>query len=46
MLASRQLLGRVARSRATAGLPVRRTMATVSDSPLDRKVCTYPPYRS
>ncbi|KAJ4388166.1 Aconitate hydratase mitochondrial [Gnomoniopsis smithogilvyi] len=38
MLASRQVLGRVARSRAVAGLPVRRTMATVSDSPLDRKV--------
>ncbi|KAF3763621.1 aconitate hydratase [Cryphonectria parasitica EP155] len=38
MLASRQLLGNVARSRAAAGLPLRRTMATVTDSPLDRKV--------
>lgn len=39
MLASRQLLG-VARSRALgcAGLGLRR-MATVTDSPLDKKVC-------
>lgn len=43
MLASRQLLGSVARSRATARLPVRRCMATVTDSPLDRKVCTHCP---
>lgn len=39
MLATRQLLG-VARGRAlgAASLGVRR-MATVSDSPLDKKVC-------
>ncbi len=39
MMASRQLAGAVARGRATAvaGLGLRR-MATVSDSPLDRKV--------
>ncbi len=40
MLASRQLLGHVARRRAAVGslsLGARR-MATVSDSPLDRKV--------
>jgi aconitate hydratase len=39
MLASRQVLGSVARSRtlAAGSLGVRR-MATVSDSPLDRKV--------
>lgn len=39
MLASRQVLGNVARSRAAASLSLRRTMATVTDSPLDRKVC-------
>ncbi|TPX09572.1 uncharacterized protein E0L32_009173 [Thyridium curvatum] len=39
MLATRQVLGHVARSRAPmASLGLRRTMATVSDSPLDRKV--------
>lgn len=39
MLASRQVLGNVARSRAFAGAAsgIRR-MATISDSPLDRKV--------
>lgn len=38
MLATRQLLGVAARSRAVVGLPLRRGMATVTDSPLDRKV--------
>ncbi|CAK7201878.1 Aconitate hydratase mitochondrial [Sporothrix eucalyptigena] len=39
MLASRQLLGKAARSHAgLSGFALRRTMATVSDSPLDRKV--------
>lgn len=39
MLASRQVLGHVARSRAAVGsLGLRRCMATVTDSPLDRKV--------
>lgn len=39
MLASRQLLGHVARSRAAVGsMGLRRGMATVADSPLDRKV--------
>ncbi|KAK6837892.1 hypothetical protein PG989_000995 [Apiospora arundinis] len=38
MLATRQVLGNVARSRVMGNLAVRRTMATVSDSPLDRKV--------
>lgn len=39
MLASRQVLGHVARSRAAVGsLGLRRSMATVTDSPLDRKV--------
>ncbi|OAA57014.1 mitochondrial aconitate hydratase [Niveomyces insectorum RCEF 264] len=39
MLASRQLLGQAARSRAAiAGLGLRRSMATVSENPLDRKV--------
>jgi hypothetical protein len=38
MLATRQVVGSLARSRlAVAGLGLRR-MATVSDSPLDRKV--------
>lgn len=39
MLASRQVMGNVARSRAFAGAAsgIRR-MATISDSPLDRKV--------
>lgn len=42
MLASRQLLGQAARSRvAFASHALHRTMATVSDNPLDRKVsCT------
>jgi len=39
MLATRQVLGNVARSRAMANLSLRRTMATVTDSPLDKKVC-------
>ncbi|KAK8091665.1 aconitate hydratase [Apiospora hydei] len=38
MLATRQVLGNVARSRVMGNLALRRTMATVSDSPLDRKV--------
>ncbi|KAK8076134.1 Aconitate hydratase [Apiospora phragmitis] len=38
MLATRQVLGNVARSRAMGNLALRRTMATVSDSTLDRKV--------
>ncbi|RBQ95855.1 hypothetical protein VDGD_02332 [Verticillium dahliae] len=40
MMASRQLLGNVARSRTAAvgRTGLRRSMATVSDSPLDRKV--------
>ncbi|KAI1262006.1 aconitase family-domain-containing protein [Xylariaceae sp. FL1019] len=38
MLASRQVLGSVARSRVMANLSLRRTMATVTDSPLDQKV--------
>lgn len=39
MLASRQVLGNVARSRAFAGSATGiRRLATVSDSPLDRKV--------
>lgn len=39
MLATRQVLGHVARSRAPIGsVGLRRTMATVTDSPLDRKV--------
>ncbi|KAB5526304.1 aconitase family-domain-containing protein [Coniochaeta sp. 2T2.1] len=40
MLATRQVLGSVARGRAlgAASMTVRRTMATVSDSPLDKKV--------
>ncbi|KAK8117843.1 aconitate hydratase [Apiospora kogelbergensis] len=38
MLATRQVLGNVARSRVLGNLAMRRTMATVSDSPLDRKV--------
>jgi len=38
MLAIRPVLGNVARSRVAATLGARRTMATVSDSPLDKKV--------
>ncbi|KAI0150642.1 aconitase family-domain-containing protein [Xylariaceae sp. FL1272] len=38
MLASRQVLGSVARSRVMANLGLRRTLATVTDSPLDKKV--------
>ena len=40
MLATRQVLGNVARSRAVGGAASSgiRRMATVSDSPLDRKV--------
>jgi hypothetical protein len=38
MLATRQVLGNVARSRVMANLGLRRTMATVTDSPLDKKV--------
>ncbi|KAI2471147.1 aconitate hydratase [Annulohypoxylon bovei var. microspora] len=38
MLATRQVLGNVARSRVIAGMNMRRCMATVTDSPLDRKV--------
>ncbi|KAI1340659.1 aconitase family-domain-containing protein [Xylariaceae sp. FL0016] len=38
MLATRQVLGGVTRSRVMANLGLRRTMATVSDSPLDKKV--------
>ena len=39
MLASRQLLGKAARSHAAfAGFAMRRTMATVSNSSLDQKV--------
>lgn len=39
MLASRQVLGRVTRNRAVQGrFGLRRTMATVGDNPLDRKV--------
>ncbi|KAH6886481.1 aconitase family-domain-containing protein [Thelonectria olida] len=40
MLVSRQVLGNIARSRASAGIASTgiRRMATVSDSPLDRKV--------
>ncbi|PSR92329.1 aconitase family-domain-containing protein [Coniella lustricola] len=38
MLATRQLLGVTARSRAAVSLPLRRGMATITDSPLDRKV--------
>jgi aconitate hydratase len=40
MLASRQLMGTMARSRTLASLGIRR-MATVSDSPLDKKVSLY-----
>lgn len=39
MLATRQVLGNVARSRVMGNLALRRTMATVTDSPLDKKVC-------
>lgn len=46
MLASRQVLGHVARSRAAVGsLGLRRCMATVTDSPLDRKVRSSSPHR-
>ncbi|KAK9421182.1 putative Aconitase family-domain-containing protein [Seiridium unicorne] len=38
MLATRQVLGNATRSRVMANLSLRRTMATVSDSPLDKKV--------
>ncbi|KAI1847700.1 hypothetical protein JX265_009129 [Neoarthrinium moseri] len=38
MLATRQVLGNVTRSRVAASLGLRRTMATVNDSALDRKV--------
>jgi aconitate hydratase len=38
MLATRQVLGNVARSRVVGSLAMRRTMATVTDSPLDKKV--------
>ena len=38
MLATRQVLGNVARSRVVGNLALRRTMATVTDSPLDKKV--------
>ncbi|KAI1412698.1 aconitate hydratase [Hypoxylon sp. FL1857] len=38
MLATRQVLGNVARSRVMTGMNLRRCMATVTDSPLDRKV--------
>ncbi|KAH8653324.1 aconitase family-domain-containing protein [Xylariales sp. PMI_506] len=38
MLATRQVLGNAARSRVVANLGLRRTMATVAESPLDRKV--------
>ncbi|KAH7029336.1 aconitase family-domain-containing protein [Microdochium trichocladiopsis] len=38
MLATRPVLGNIARSRVAATLGARRTMATVSDSPLDKKV--------
>lgn len=40
MLATRQVLGNIARSRAVTGTAASgvRRMATVSDSPLDRKV--------
>ncbi|KAI1826595.1 aconitase family-domain-containing protein [Xylaria intraflava] len=38
MLATRQVLSNVARSRVMANLGLRRTMATVADSPLDKKV--------
>lgn len=38
MLATRQVLGNVSRTRVMANMSLRRCMATVSDSPLDRKV--------
>ncbi|KAI1385331.1 aconitase family-domain-containing protein [Hypoxylon trugodes] len=38
MLATRQVLGNVARSRVMTNMNLRRCMATVTDSPLDRKV--------
>ncbi|KAF3015380.1 hypothetical protein G7054_g7364 [Neopestalotiopsis clavispora] len=38
MLATRQVLGNATRSRAMATMGLRRSMATVTDSPLDRKV--------
>lgn len=41
MLATRQVLGNVSRGRVAGGAAFSgiRRMATVSDSPLDRKVC-------
>ncbi|KAI4592477.1 Aconitate hydratase mitochondrial [Pestalotiopsis sp. 9143b] len=38
MLATRQVLGNATRSRVMASMSLRRSMATVTDSPLDRKV--------
>lgn len=38
MLATRQVLGNATRSRVVASMASRRTMATVSDSPLEKKV--------
>ncbi|ETS84040.1 Aconitate hydratase [Pestalotiopsis fici W106-1] len=38
MLATRQVLGNATRSRVMASMGLRRSMATVTDSPLDKKV--------